>query len=87
MSFFGDFSLFFWGRARDGESCNCPYKIFGISHFGGSLALYPLTRKHYENNSLRIIFLYFFVGICDLKISGKERLLPEITSEIRNFQK
>ena len=33
------------------------------------------------------LFFVLFDGICALNISGKERLLPEITREIRNFSK
>ena len=33
------------------------------------------------------LFFVIFEGICPLNISGKERLFPEITREIRNFSK
>ena len=45
---------------------------------------YPLTRKYYENNSLRIIFRNF-EGFCALEMSRKERHFQGIAREIRNF--
>ena len=45
---------------------------------------YPLTRKHYQNNSLRVIFV-IFEGFCALEMSRKDRHFQGSTREIRKF--
>ena len=52
----------------------------GVLRKGGSQ--YPPTRKYYENNSLRIIFV-IFESCCALEMSRKEKHFQGITRETR----